>query len=281
MKSPQQRHKKLSWDEEKAIFVKIKAGDDIAREDFIVNNLGLVLSVVKRMQYLKPDHIPLEDVVQEGYIGLIRAVDKYDPEQSKFSTYATWWIQAAVREYLYKMQVGPDLGFKLASCIGQLNRVQIIISQEVGREITLADQIDDERVQHLAESAGLTVKELLQAKAESNNVISLDLELGIDGVVVSTVEDIIPDKRIQVEESVEQEDLLNYILDKLPERDQFIIIHHFGLRNNKQLTLKQISEHLGITGSRVHQIKTNIINELKTLAKTDPNISVIRGLSNV
>ena len=161
------------------------------------------------------------------------------------------------------------------------NRVQIIISQEVGREITLADQIDDERVQHLAESAGLTVKELLQAKAESNNVISLDLELGIDGVVVSTVEDIIPDKRIQVEESVEQEDLLNYILDKLPERDQFIIIHHFGLRNNKQPTLKQISEHLGITGSRVHQIKTNIINELKTLAKTDPNISVIRGLSNV
>ena len=120
MKSLQQRHKKLSWDEEKAIFVKIKAGDDIAREDFIVNNLGLVLSVVKRMQYLKPDHIPLEDVVQEGYIGLIRAVDKYDPEQSKFSTYATWWIQAAVREYLYKMQVGPDLGFKLASCIGQL-----------------------------------------------------------------------------------------------------------------------------------------------------------------
>ena len=281
MKSPQQRHKKLSWDEEKAIFVKIKAGDDIAREDFIVNNLGLVLSVVKRMQYLKPDHIPLEDVVQEGYIGLIRAVDKYDPEQSKFSTYATWWIQAAVREYLYKMQVGPDLGFKLTSCIGQLNRVQIIISQEVGREITLADQINDERVQHIAKSAGLTVHELLQAKSESNNVISLDLELGIDGVVVSKMEDIIPDKRIQVEESVEQEDLLNYILDKLPERDQFIIIHHFGLRNNKQLTLKQISEHLGITGSRVHQIKTEIIKELKTLAKTDPNISVIRGLSNV
>ena len=77
--------------------------------------------------------------------------------------------------------------------------------------ITLADQINDERVQHIAKSAGLTVNELLQAKSESNNVISLDLELGIDGVVVSKMEDIIPDKRIQVEESVEQEDLLNYI----------------------------------------------------------------------
>ena len=277
MKLLQYSYTKLSLEEEKAIFEDIKAGDQQARDDFVLNNLGLVLSTVKRLSYLQPSYVDIEDVTSAGYVGLMRAIDKYDPDKSKFSTWAVYWIEAEIREFLYQSHSGSgfNLGYRLAETIYQVNRLQNVLYQELGRIPTTLEQESDERFQHLAESIGMTVFELLQAKHDRETMISSDLEFADNVNTPTTLKDFIADRNLQVEKEIDRQDLIDYLLSHLDDRQQFIIIHYFGLNDNQKLTLDQIGSKLNLTGSRILQIKKDAVTKMKLLAANDPNVTGI------
>ena len=274
MKLIQYSHTKLSREEEKAIFNEIRAGDQQARDDFVLNNLGLVLSTAKRLSYLRPAHVDMEDVTSAGYVGLMRAVDRYDPERSKFSTWAVYWIEAEIREFLYQSHSGSghDLGYRLAEAIYQVNRLQNVLYQELQRIPTTLEQESDERFQHLAQSLSMSVFELLQAKHDRETTISSDFEINDSSGNVTTLKEFIPDRNLEVEDKVDKQDLINYLLSHLDERERFIIIHYFGLNDTCKLNLEQIGSKLDLTASRILQIKKNAVTKMKLLATEDENV---------
>jgi RNA polymerase primary sigma factor len=248
------RHPLLTAAQEVALAKQIERGDPIAKQRMIQSNLRLVVSIAKNY---RNQGLPFLDLIQEGTLGLIRAVEKFDWRRGfKFSTYATWWIRQAVARALADKSRMIRMPVHVVERVHKLNRAERRLWTELGREPTLAE---------IAEEANITLDQAEEVRG-APRATSLDAPVGEDedavlGDFVSGGEPL-PDEL--VEDTLRSEAIAS-ALRSLPERHRDVIVLRYGLDEADPRTLGEIGVRLGITRERVRQIEVEALGRLAAL----------------
>jgi RNA polymerase primary sigma factor len=247
------RYPLLTAAEEVELAKRIERGDKDAKDLMINSNLRLVVSIAKKYQ---GHDLSLLDLIQEGIIGLIRAVEKFDHRRGfKFSTYATWWIRQAVQRGVANKSRTIRIPVHIVEREQKIARAERKLLPELGRPPT-----DEE----LAKESKLPVKQVREVRQAARAVTSLDKPMGADGD--STFGDIVaiegrgPEQEVHL--SLEQ-DAVRRAVAELPEREREVVRMRFGLDGDADpQSLEQIGRHLGLTRERVRQIEREALNLL-------------------
>jgi RNA polymerase primary sigma factor len=237
---------------------RVEQGDVDARQTMIESNLRLVVSIAKRYRH---QGLPFLDLIQEGTLGLIRAVEKFDWRRGfKFSTYATWWIAQGVGRGLADNARTIRMPVHIVERMQKLNRAERTLWTELGREPSLAE---------VAERSGLSLQQALDLRAASRASTSLDEPLGDRGDAVFG--DLVPGEGPLPEERVEEtlrNEALAGAIAILGERERGVIVHRYGLYGSDPETLDEIGQRLGVSRERVRQLETKALKNLAALPET-------------
>jgi len=219
---------------------------EAARDHMIRANLRLVVSAARKHSRRG---LPFLDVVQEGNLGLIRAVEKFDYAKGfKFSTYAMWWIRQAIERGLAEQSRTVRLPAHVSEVVSKLGRIDRDLQRMLGRDPT---------VEEVADEAGLPVERVVELRRVSRDAVSLDTPIGDDGET-SLGELIEDDDSVSAADIAEHHALLDELeslLATLPPREATIISLRFGLRDGRQHTLQEVAEQVGLTRERVRQLE--------------------------
>lgn len=251
----------LTREQELELAEKIRQGDKQARSLMIRSNLRLV---VKIAQDYANYGLPLSDLISEGNIGLMKAVEKFDPEKGgKLSTYGSWWIKQSIKRALANQSKTIRLPVHMVDKISRMRRISNMLAEALGRDPT-----DSE----LAEELGIPRTKLAMLKQASQRPASLDAPIGDDES--SDYSDIIgDDKAIDPAlalESKSMHDQLDDLLDNLDDRETRIIGARFGLNGQKPRTLEEIGLEFGVTRERIRQLQNVALAKMrKSLLKKD------------
>jgi len=246
----------LTPEEEMALFQRMHQGDRTARDQLIESNLRLVLSIAS--QFAKKSVVPLEDLVQEGCLGLIRAVDKFDWRRgTRFSSYAVWWIRQSIVRAIAEHTRFIHVPFHLVESLAQLVATSQRLTQELGRQPT---------TQELADAMGLSPEQVEEMKALLSPPLSLEAPLDEEEELV--LEDIIPDpSAVSPEEaywrSYAREQLKAILAHCLTERQWEVLKLRYGLVDGRTYTLDEIGRILKITGEAVRHIEQCALEKLR------------------
>lgn len=248
----------LKAEEEKAIAIAAKKGDEKARKKLIESNLRLVVSIAKHFVY---HGLSLLDLIQEGNLVLMKAVEKFDPYKGfKFSTYATWWIRQAITRALADNANTIRIPVHVHELIVKINRTKKILT------MTNSGEPSDEEV---AKYLNIDVAKIEEAKliTEKTNLISLDTPIKSDGDREdSVIGDFIPSTDDDPEEiayKMALEETIKEVLATLTPREQKVLELRFGLNDNKIFTLDEIGQMLSVTRERIRQIENKAIRKIK------------------
>jgi RNA polymerase primary sigma factor len=258
----------LTREEEVELAKRIQVGDEDARERLIRCNLRLVISVaVKYSGY----NVPLADLVQEGNIGLLRAVEKFDHTRGfKFSTYAIWWIRQAVLRALDNYARVIRLPTYVVAKVSKLERANARLHQELQREPTPAE---------VAEELEVTTEEVQELMAIPSELLSLELPLD-DSPSAPALRDFIQDldnwSRHPLDGIIQSEEVRR-MLDTLPEKERRMMLLRFGLDGNEEHTLREIGVQFDVTRERVRQIELDVMRRLRRLAQVEEYRESQRG----
>jgi RNA polymerase primary sigma factor len=233
---------------------RIQNGDAAARERMINANLRLVVTLAR--DYINLG-LPLVDLISEGNIGLMKAVDRFDPEKGvKLSTYAIWWIKRAIKGALANQSKTIRLPAKTIEKISRMRRVSAQMGNELGREPT-----EDE----LGEELGIAIEKVARLRSVGLRPESLDAPLGADEQ--TELGESIPDEQAQTPfESLREKDFadqINRLLKSLNKRDATIIAERFGLNGTTAKPLEQVAEIIGVTRERVRQLELTALSKLR------------------
>jgi RNA polymerase primary sigma factor len=245
----------LDADEEKDLSRRARGGDMRARQRLIECNLRLVISIAKKY---RGRGVLFEDLIQEGNAGLIRAVEKFDPEMgNRFSTYATWWIRQAVTRSVADHARTVRLPAHVVDAVYRLRRAENALSSELGREAT-----EEEVVERL----GVKPEEARRLREVSQPVSSINAR--INSEEGSEVGELLPDERSGDEydrvEAGHWELTLVEAVRSLPEREARIIQMRHGLDGGDTRTLREVSEELGISQERARQVEIKALRTIRT-----------------
>ena len=244
----------LTIEQEIELAAKIKNGDKEARSLMIRSNLRLVVKIAHDYANLG---LPLLDLISEGNIGLMKAVERFDPAKGgKLSTYAAWWIKQSIKRALANQSKTIRLPVHLVDKISKMRRVAMQMSEELGREPT-----DDE----LAEEVGLSAGKISQLKTVSIRPASLDAPISDDdttefGEIVGDLEALTPFERLQ---DKNLKDEVGDLLSVLDEREKKIIFSRFGLDGGKAKTLEEVGKKFGVTRERIRQLQNIALMKLR------------------
>jgi len=244
----------LTPEQEIDLAAKIKRGDLQARALMIKSNLRLVVKIAHDYANLG---LPLLDLISEGNIGLMKAVERFDPAKGgKLSTYAAWWIKQSIKRALANQSKTIRLPVHLVDKISKIRRVSMQMSEELGREPT-----DDE----LAEEIGMSTAKVSQLKTVAIRPASLDAPISDDdttefGEIVGDEEAMNPfqmleDKNLRAE--------ISDLIAVLDEREKKIIFSRFGLDGGKPKTLEEVGKKFGVTRERIRQLQNIALSKLR------------------
>ncbi|OFI06757.1 RNA polymerase sigma factor SigA [Clostridium acetireducens DSM 10703] len=244
----------LSREEEVSLAKKIENGDNKARETLLKSNLRLVVCIAKK--YIGRG-LPLLDLIQEGNLGLMKAIDKFDYKKGfKFSTYATWWIKQSISRAIADKSRAIRLPVHINENVNKLNKASKKLYQKLGR----APDIDE-----IAECMDMPLEYVKKLMRVSKTPLSL--ELPIDDQGNSKLEDFIPDyENASPEEIAEHSMLKKQLLDvisTLNPREEKILKLRFGLENGEAKTLDEVSKEFNLTKERIRQIEKRALLKLK------------------
>jgi len=235
---------------------RISKGDGKAREHLIKANLRLVVKIARDYS----DYgLPLADLISEGNIGLMKAVDKFDPEKGgKLSTYAAWWIKQSIKRALSNQSKTIRLPVHMIDKLAKVRRISALLSEDLGRLPTNEE---------LSEELGIPLKKLVLLKQYAMRPVSLDAPLGDDDGthLGEMVQD---EKAVDPSMTLENSNLhgeLDELLDSLDEREAHIIDHRFGLNGKKPLTLEEISRDFGVSRERIRQVQNIALAKMKKI----------------
>ena len=249
------RHALLTAAQEVSLAKRIERGDALAKQRMIQSNLRLVVSIAKNY---RNQGLPFLDLIQEGTLGLIRAVEKFDWRRGyKFSTYATWWIRQAVARALADKARTIRMPVHIVERLQKMNRAERTLWMELGREPTLEE---------IAEEANLPVQQAKEVRAAARASTSLDQPVGEEND--ATFGDFVAGDSPLPEDEVEitlRSQALAAALGVLTERDRAVLVLRYGLDDAEPKTLEEIGKRLGLTRERVRQIEMESLKHLARL----------------
>ncbi len=243
----------LTWEEERDIARRIKKWDEDAKRKLIESNLRLVISIAKRFF---GSRLSFSDLIQEGNVGLIKAIEKFDPDKEfKFSTYATWWIKQSITKAIADMGKHVRIPVHLIDEINSYNKAYQELFQKNGKEPTSKE---------IAAKLGFPIKKVKKLEEVIFGNVSLDSEVGDEGR--DTLADLIEDSStLRPDQFAEKNTLqknLEMILGMLDDREAKIIKMRYGI-DGPRYTLEQVGEEFDVTRERVRQIEQKVLQKLK------------------
>lgn len=247
----------LTWEQEKQLAKAIMDyNDPQARDQLIRSNLRLVVKIAKSYS---GRGLSLGDLIEEGNLGLMRAVDTFDPDHGvRFSTYAAWWIKQAIKRAILSNAQPIHIPTYMVELINQWRTVYDELENKLGRTVSVEEMADAMKIPI---RKALAIRQIVEVIENGFQYDSPQEQHSLD--------DTLPDTRINsIEEELGSEEQLAYalkLLDKLPERHAEVLRLRFGLEGRPELTLKQIASRLGLTRERVRQIQHEALAELNAL----------------
>lgn len=248
----------LTAEEEAALARRVRQGDFEARQIMIERNLRLVVNIAKH--YLNRG-IPLLDLVEEGNLGLMHALEKFDPERGfRFSTYATWWIRQNIERAIMNQSRTIRLPVHVVKELNQVLRAQ--------RQVDAANG-NSSRLEEVAKKLDRPLEEVREILALSEHTASLDAPLDIDPNL-SIGESLADEQAVSPETSIhtaEIEHLIREWIGQLSEKQRLVIQYRYGLDDVEVLTLEDLAAQLGLTRERVRQIQLEALAQLRRILK--------------
>ena len=243
---------RLDRDEEYKLAVMAKKGDSYARNRLVESNLRFVVSIAKQYQNRG---LPLSDLISEGNIGLLTAMDKFEPEKGyHFISYAVWWIRQSILK---------AIGEKSRMIRLPMNRTADLVQILQAKTNLEENGYNDASIEDIAAECGMTKDQVLEVMQMSREVSSLDAPVGAEED--SSFGDFIESDFQKPDEVVMDEALkesVKRILDTLPERERGIIALRFGLEGKKPMSLKEVGELYNLTKERIRQIEKKVLGQL-------------------
>ncbi|KND51707.1 MAG: RNA polymerase primary sigma factor [Parcubacteria bacterium C7867-001] len=253
----------LTASEERELAKRIEKGEDEARNILARSNLRLVVSIAKKYVGRSPD-LTLLDLIQEGNLGLFKAVDKFDWKKGyKFSTYATWWIRQAITRALADQSRTIRIPVHMVETIAKYKQISRRLSQALGR---------DPQPEEIAVEMGVEVEKIYQIEKINQDTLSLENPIGSDDDEKSTLGDFIADDKIPspIQESSERilGEQVRDILDDLSPKERKILEMRHGLLDGVYHTLEEVGKEFGVTRERIRQIEAKALEKIRTHEKS-------------
>lgn len=249
----------LTFEEEQELGKRIAEGDEVARNRLIESNLRLVVSIAKK--YISRTSIPFLDLIQEGNIGLVHAVEKFDYKRGlKFSTYATYWIKQAISKAIATNSRTIRIPTHIIEALSKMNTATRELFQELKREPTIAE---------IALYMGESEKKVKELSAIVKEPISMESTIGDDEE--SSIGDLVADDEEAPIEAIYQEEVSNTIksvLSTLEPREADIISMRFGIGYPAPRTLEEIGAHYSLSKERIRQIEAMALKKLRNPMRT-------------
>jgi len=244
----------LTAEEEKQLTRRVRQGDVEARMKMIKANLRLVVSIAKRYSHFG---VPLIDLIEEGNLGLMKAVSMYNPEQRfRFSTYAAYWIRQYITRALANQAKTVRVPVYMVEAIAKWKRAVERLTQKLGRR---------PRLKEVAKEMKKSVKKIKQIRSMITRTTSLEAPIGKDGT--GQFADLIPDESsasaIDELAQIMRQERVGELLEKMNAREREVLSLRYGLKDGTARTLNEIAKNFGITRERVRQIENAAMNKLR------------------
>ena len=255
-------YESLSAEEEKEIALRAKNGDSEAKKILVQSNLKLVLTIARKAIHVSK--LPMVDLIQEGNLGLMVAVEKFNPNLGyRFSTYATWWIKQAMFKAISEQGHCMKIPVYIQETLSKFSKIKAEMEKTYNTQVTTKEvaekmNIEPEKIDTFLSAYTTTVS--IEGSFDANNGSEL------------AVAEVIADDKATVEENIEYEELkkdINQVISVLKEREQTVIKMRFGLENFAKTTLEDIGKLFGVTKECIRQTEMRALNKMRTnLAST-------------